>query len=567
MIFPVPLVTLKNQICVIVCILIWASVIISSPLASAQSQELRVGQSVKQDFSAESSDSYTIALQKGAFVKLAVEEEDAGVLVSIFRPDGTLVDSFDALIRKIGDPHVRFLADTTGDFRIQITADRLSWLRPGTYELHLSEIIDNRTFQSRQEEKGSLNREVATWIEEHALNLPLSGAPTGLNDLEPLKQTLANVRVVGLGEATHGTSEFFMAKRRLVEFLVTELNFTVFAIEASFSACEEINDYVAGKDIDLKTALANLGYWMWNTEEVASLIEWMREYNTRASNDKRIRFVGIDIQSNAKALEVVGDYVRRHVPELSVYADSTIALFRVVERKVPDEQLLEVRDSLDALIAEFMLRESQLIIGGTELAFEKALQHLLVLRQWTDFQEDFPLQAYKRDFHMAQNVLTILRQREPGTRIALWAHNVHLSKGEKVLDGSPAVGYVLKDALGDAYYAVAFEFSQGAFRAFEQTASGDFIGLHELTLMQESVGSLGSALKQTGLDPFIVDLRSVRATETTSEWVNKLFDMHVIGGRFGADWTLFKWMKPVKLFEEFDGLVYVSQSSPSKPSQ
>ena len=164
---------------------------------------------------------------------------------------------------------------------------------------------------------------------------------------------------------------------------------------------------------------------------------------------------------------------------------------------------------------------------------------------------------------MAQNVLSLLRESEPGTRVALWAHNVHLSKGENVLGGSPAIGYALKEALGDAYYAVAFEFSQGVFRAFEQTAGGDFVGLNELNLIQEPETSLSYALKQTGLDPFIVDLRSVRAVETTSGWVNKPFDMHVIGGRFGTDWTTFKWMKPVKLFEEFDGLVYINHSTPS----
>ena len=155
MISPAHPVTLQNQIPVIACILLWGSMIISPSLALAQSHELTVGKSVRQDFSAESSDSYTIALQKGAFVKLAVEEENAGVLVSIFRPDGTLVDSYDALIRKISDPHVRFLADTTGAFRIQVSADRLSWLRPGTYELVLSEIVDTPIFQSRQEEKRS----------------------------------------------------------------------------------------------------------------------------------------------------------------------------------------------------------------------------------------------------------------------------------------------------------------------------------------------------------------------------------------------------------------------------
>ena len=529
----------------------------------AQDRSLSLGDAISSSFTADTTHVYELQLQEGHYVELAVEESNAGVFVSVYRPDSTLIDAFDALIRRVGDPHVRFIADETGVYRIRVTADRLSWLRSGKYELRYVNRLEPVAFDALREEQRQAGAEAAAWIGEHALPLSLN-ADEAFSKLLPLKQALSDVKIVGLGEATHGTGEFFKVKHQLVRFLVEQIGFNVFAIEASFSACEAINDYVAGEDVDLKVALANLGYWMWNTEEVASMIEWMRDFNGSASPEKRIRFVGVDIQSNAKALEVVGDYTRRMLPELSIRVDSTLSLFRRVESSAPGELLRAARDSLNSLIAEFALREGYLVRAGLENDFDRALQHLLVLRQWTDFHEDFPLNTYKRDFHMAQNVLSVLAG-DPKARIVLWAHNVHLSKDSEVLGGWPAVGYHLNKALNEAYYAVAFEFSEGTFRAFEQTAGGDFVGLNALNLSVESDHFLSRALNQTSEDSFMVDLREAR--NLAADWLNHSFDMHVIGGRFGTDWTTFKWMRPVNIFEDYDGLVYIRRSTPSIPLQ
>lgn len=83
-------------------------------------------------------------------------------------------------------------------------------------------------------------------------------------------------RIVALGEATHGTREFFKLKHRLVEFLVAEHGFTTFAIEANWPECEAAIEYVMNGVGDPAVALAGLHFWTWDTEEVLALIEWMR---------------------------------------------------------------------------------------------------------------------------------------------------------------------------------------------------------------------------------------------------------------------------------------------------
>ncbi|MER7541083.1 hypothetical protein ABTX77_41010 [Streptomyces sp. NPDC097704] len=102
--------------------------------------------------------------------------------------------------------------------------------------------------------------EVTRWLARTAL--PLTGVTAGAStaDLQPLKSVLDGARAVGLGEATHGTREFFRLKHRLLEFLVTELGCTVLAMEASASAGPAVDAYVRHGVGDAAQVLAGLGF-------------------------------------------------------------------------------------------------------------------------------------------------------------------------------------------------------------------------------------------------------------------------------------------------------------------
>ncbi len=113
-------------------------------------------------------------------------------------------------------------------------------------------------------------------------------------DLQFLKPILADKRIVALGEATHGTREFFLMKHRLLRFLVREMGFRLFAIEAGVASSRAINDYVLHGTGSGRQALMGLEYWTWKTEEVLNLIEWMRTYNADPATTHKVQFLGID---------------------------------------------------------------------------------------------------------------------------------------------------------------------------------------------------------------------------------------------------------------------------------
>jgi erythromycin esterase-like protein len=118
-----------------------------------------------------------------------------------------------------------------------------------------------------------------------------------LNDLKPLSKLLKGVDVVGIGEATHGTSEFCSMKHRMFRYLVEQQGFTVFGLEASMPDCIPMDDYVLNGKGDPKAAVFAQGFWTWSTQEVLDLILWMRQYNLNPKHLKKLRVVGYDMQS------------------------------------------------------------------------------------------------------------------------------------------------------------------------------------------------------------------------------------------------------------------------------
>jgi erythromycin esterase len=140
-----------------------------------------------------------------------------------------------------------------------------------------------------------------------------AGAPT--TDLQPLKSVLDGVRILGLGEATHGTREFFQLKHRLLEFLVTDMGFSALAMEASASAAPAVDAYVRQGSGDAAKVLAGLGFWSWRTHEVLAMIEWMRNHNQGRPEDEKVRFVGIDPQRCGDSLALVDAFLRQAAPD------------------------------------------------------------------------------------------------------------------------------------------------------------------------------------------------------------------------------------------------------------
>jgi hypothetical protein len=170
--------------------------------------------------------------------------------------------------------------------------------------------------QTRQESA------VAEWIRWAAIRLQTVEAGHGFADLQPLKRVIGEARIVSLGEATHGSREFFQLKHRLMEFLATEMGFTIFSIEANLPESSRMNDFVLRGTGDPRQLLRGMYFWTWDTEEVLDMILWMNAFN--ASGKGRVQFTGFDMQTPAVAMEIARAFVARYDPPyVTSYAAAT----------------------------------------------------------------------------------------------------------------------------------------------------------------------------------------------------------------------------------------------------
>jgi erythromycin esterase-like protein len=152
-----------------------------------------------------------------------------------------------------------------------------------------------------------------TWIRNNAVKLQTVEAGHGFDDMQPLKKIVGNARIVSLGEATHGTREFFQLKHRMLEFLATNMDFSIFSIEANMPEAYRLNDFVLNGRGDLARLIKGMYFWTWDTQEVLDMILWMREFNK--SGKGRLQFTGFDMQTPNVAAGIVDDFVAGADPD------------------------------------------------------------------------------------------------------------------------------------------------------------------------------------------------------------------------------------------------------------
>jgi erythromycin esterase len=517
---------------------------------------------------------YTVALEPGQFLDATVNQRGVDVVVRVFAPDGKLVAEIDSPTGEQGDEPIALQAKSGGRYRIEVTPFDPTNGVVGRYEIRLNEIVSAAEYAKRLADLKMKQQAVIARLKENVVPIKTVEAGSGFADLLPLKRVFKDVQFVGLGEETHGTREFFQFKHRMLEFLVKEMGFRVFAIEASYSACQNINDYVMGTTDDGAKALDSQGFWTWNTEEVRAMIDWMREYNKSVPADGRVKFVGFDIQVNDTGKNRLIGYLRRVAPERFAEVD---ALFRVnmdefinavfLKRDGAKEELEKLnglRKQYNDLFVFLELNGPTLAAKSSEPEYEQMREYARVLVQYADAysQPGFGSQV-TRDLYMADNFRRIVEREPAGTRFVVWAHNGHIATGDSD-GGYPTLGHHLRRFYGQKYYALGFSFNQGSFQSREgQPKDPQNRMLMSFTVGPATVDSVDWFLAQTGAKILVVDFRSSRKSMEIGDWLAAPHPMRSIGAMYAPGTQYFL---PITLGREFDGLFFVDTANRARPN-
>jgi erythromycin esterase len=393
------------------------------------------------------------------------------------------------------------------------------------------------------------------WLAKNAIRLRTVDARSGFDDMLPLQRSIGAAHVVGLGEATHGTSEFFRLKHRMLEFLVERLGFTVFAREGNMAEGFDVNDYVVNGRGDPVQVIAGMYSWPQNTKEVLDMIRWMRQYNAEPRHSRKVKFYGLDHWSRSRPVKVVLKYLDTVDPAEARSARASLAILADAFRnadlgKAQADSLIPV---VTRLLATFDERRVHYTKRTSAEHWEVARQHVVLVLQ--SLQQELADNAEVRDSLMADNVKWILAREGPGAKAVLWAHNGHITTN----CGSPRMGCFLRRALGSDIVTFALLTNTGSFNAVDtdNLLSGAYPfklqPLNESTAWEET-------FSRAGLRIAAIDLRAVPADSPEGSWVAQPHLTHI------ADEEYSRKGRGAYLLDarhNFDGILFVDTTTPA----
>ncbi len=383
------------------------------------------------------------------------------------------------------------------------------------------------------------------FLKQHLV--PLAGVQPGADnrDLDALSRWIGDARLIAVGEPTHGSSEPFQFRLRLLQYLVEQKGFNTFMIEDELPEADLMNDYVLhGKDSARKLLLQYF-FPVWRSEELLNLIEWMRSYNQ--AHEQKIQFRGMDMQSGYVALRTLERFAKNYDTSLLFLSRNlnqlNLRFYTEKQNKTRIKDSLIIRTSeLDVLVRNLQ--------AGTNIPVD-TLENLV--RQVNVLTQFYPNISWEkstiyRDSCMAYNILEYSRL-HPEARMLIWAHNSHVSRMTGL------TGDWLSRALGDAYFPIAFTTSEGDY-----TASTDFAKTEWKTFPLEKpyAGSVEFYLAKTGVPAFLFPLKNLPMANEVA-WTGRELLYRGIGFM-----QMERQFGPVQLRKHFDAVIHVQRTTHSR---
>ena len=403
--------------------------------------------------------------------------------------------------------------------------------------------------------------EVKDWLD--AKVHPFSGSHLSWpsEGLEFLRDLVGDARVVALGENTHGTRDFFEMKARILRFLVEEMGFDTFAIEASWPEARRLDHYVRTGEGDPEELLSGLYFWIWNTESVLEMIEWMRAHN-EAGGD--IGFHGVDMQFPGMALHLLREYLRSvdpaGEPQLTGKLDCLTRFANDHRGRRPhpgyeartDAYRAECGASMEEVREFLVSRRTEYEAAAGEEAFAVALRALRVAFQYHLRATGEQL----RDESMAENTIWLAERMGSTGRMVLWAHNIHVS----TFPGFQ--GEYQREVFGDGMVTFAFTHEYGQHSALLAREEGGCVGpVREFNLDDPVPDSYEAYLAGASAPEFVLDLRGLR-NEPGSAWLFERRRTRGSGACYSDEFPEWYWIE-VEIREGFDAIIHFETTRPT----
>jgi erythromycin esterase-like protein len=353
----------------------------------------------------------------------------------------------------------------------------------------------------------------------------LTGAP---EDFAPVLARIGDAPLVLIGEASHGTHEFYRVRAEITKQLIRTKGFTAVAVEADWPDAYRVNRYVrgAGPDADATEALGGFKrfpQWMWRNADVLDFVGWLRSHNDfLAPRAARAGFYGLDLYSMHASMDAVLAYLRKVDPAAAVRARERYSCFDhcdgdpqaygyAVSRGLApmcEQEVVAQLVDLRRAAADYARRDGRIAADDQFVAEQNAR---LVQNAERYYREMFGSRVSSwnlRDQHMAETLhvlLAHLRSQGAPPKVVVWAHNSHLGDAratEMGAGGEWNVGQLARQRYGDDVVLIGFSTYSGTVTA----ASNWDEPAQRKRVLPALPASYEALFHETGLGNFLLDL-------------------------------------------------------------
>ena len=341
----------------------------------------------------------------------------------------------------------------------------------------------------------------------------------GSADLGALMERIGDARVVLLGEATHGTSEFYRMRARITRELIERKGFTIVAAEADWPDAARIDHYIRYLEHPAPDWIAFTRFptWMWRNQEVRELVDWLHDHNEELPAERRVGFYGLDLYSLFTSISAVLTYLEEVDPRTATVARHRYACLSPWESDPATygyaaltERYRSCESDVVHMLRELLARRLHYLGADGERYFD-AVQNARLVEQAERY---YRLMYYggavswnHRDTHMFETLKRVIEARGAGSKAIVWAHNSHVGDAtatEMGARGELNIGQLCRQEFGNAVYAIGFGTDHGTV-----AAASDWGAAMEIKQVRPSIlRSYEQLCHSTGIPRFLVGLRA-----------------------------------------------------------
>ena len=410
---------------------------------------------------------------------------------------------------------------------------------------------------------------------------PIAGSA---RDYDPLIGRIGEARFALLGEASHGTHEFYYERAEITKCLIAEKNFTAVAVEADWPDAYRLNRYVRGAsdDVDAAEALADFRRfptWMWRNTVMVEFIEWLRAHNDALPpGTEKVGFYGLDLYSLHASMKAVLRYLEKVDPEAAKRARERYSCFdhvgedtqgyglmtRLNLSKSCEEEVVRQLLEMQRRAADYVRRDGRL--AEDELFY--AEQNARLVKNAEAYYRSVFLEEVSswnlRDRHMAETLDALaahLGRKGGRAKIAVWEHNSHLGDAratEMGQRGELNVGQLTREKYGSEAVLVGFTTHHGTV-----TAASDWGEPAERKRVRPALaGSYEALFHAVGRDRFLL---IVNDSDRLAQQLGVARLERAIGVIYRPETELQSHYFRARLPSQFDAVLHFDETRAVKP--